>query len=511
MTPGDDWLRGDFTVSLRIDVPADRAGAAGGLAAAFDPATRTGFSLSAIQSAGGYCGPGDELRISFGVDAGSEPGFLDCGRPSATANYVSNSLTVFDGALHAATSDAPEPADRGHLFRYRGGAEWEDLGQVGREGASGVGPLLVHRGALYAATWNYDWTRVHEQDLRPCRVYRYEAPGRFADCGEPGAARRIFSLASYRGDLYAFGDDATVHVHRGDLRWELVQAFDTFAHPVTVHRGRLVLGMLQPATVRAFDGSAWHDLGNPLGDPARCDEIHSLASYRGALHAGTWPLGRVARLDAARGAWRQTGRLGDGSEVMALNVYNGKLYGATIPRAEILRYERDGAWTSLRRLFAPPGWQPVLVRGMRTPPDGDRRMREWTRVTSLTQHDGRLFASVGSCTSAAVDAPADVRGSVHALAAGTVATTPHSLQPGRRHVAAVRRGGALAVYVDGREAATARGAIAGSLATGAPLAVGEDEAGRFGGTIDGVQTFARALAPRELAALAATDTEEVVA
>ena len=138
-------------------------------------------------------------------------------------------------------------------------------------------------------------------------------------------------------------------------------AFDTFAHPLTVHDGRLVLGMLQPASVRAFDGVDWDDLGNPIGDPQRCDEIHSLATYRGALHAGTWPLGRVARWDPRRRRWLQAGRLGDSTEVMALNVYNGKLYGAAIPRAEIFRYECDRSWTSLRRLFDPPGWRPVLV------------------------------------------------------------------------------------------------------------------------------------------------------
>ena len=94
-----DRLDRDFTISLRAEVPADRAGAAGGLASKFDPATRTGFNLSAISSAGGYNGPGDELRISFGIDAGSEPRWFDRGRPSPTSNYVSNSLTVFDGSL----------------------------------------------------------------------------------------------------------------------------------------------------------------------------------------------------------------------------------------------------------------------------------------------------------------------------------------------------------------------------------------------------------------------------
>ncbi len=201
----------DFTISLWAEVPRDRAGAAGGLAAKFDPVSRTGFNLSAISSAGGYNGPGDELRVSFGIDAGSEPRWFDRGRPSPTSNYVSNSLTVFDGSLFAATSDAPDEADRGHVYRLLGETAWEDLGRVGREGAHGAGPLIVHRDALYAATWNYDWTRVHDQDLEPCRVYRYDGPGRWEDCGQPGRSRRIFSLASYRGDLLAFGDDSTVH------------------------------------------------------------------------------------------------------------------------------------------------------------------------------------------------------------------------------------------------------------------------------------------------------------
>jgi hypothetical protein len=259
--------------------------------------------------------------------------------------------------------------------------------------------------------------------------------------------------------------------------------------------------MLQPASVRSFDGGAWDDLGNPIGDPQRCDEIHSLVTFHGALHAGTWPLGRVARWDAQTRRWRQAGRLGDSTEVMALNVYNGKLYGAAIPRAEVFRYERDGSWVSLRRIFQPPGWRPVLVRNVCRPPDGDRRMREWTRVTSLTQHDGLLFASTGSCTSAAADAPADIRGSVQAFGAGLVATTPRTLDPGRRHVVAVRRGSTLGVFVDGREAALARGEMIASVGTSAPLRVGEDESGRYTGTIDGFRVFDRALEPREIKAL----------
>ena len=493
-----------FTVSVWLEVPSDRAGTAGGLASQFDPATRSGFNLSAISSAGGYCGPSDELRLSFGIDAGSEPRWHDFGRPSSSSNYVSNSLTVFEGRVHAATSDAPAPSDRGHVYRHLGEREWEDLGKVGRDGSRGVGPMVVHRDQLYAATWNYDWTRVQDQVLGPCHVYRYVRQGRWEDCGTPGDSRRLFSLASWRGDLLVAGDDRTIHAYRGDQAWESVGAFDTFAHPMGVHDGDLILGMLQPASVRRLAGTTWDDLGNPLGDPERCDEVHSLVTHRGRLLAGTWPLGRVARWDPHRARWTQTGRLGDSTEVMALNVYNGKLYAAAIPRAEVFRYERDGSWTSLRRLFDPPGWRPVLVANMRRPPNGDQRMREWSRVTSLTQHAGLLYASLGSCTSAAIDAPADIRGSVHALEAGIVATSPTSLSPGWHHVAARSWGDRVSIHVDGREAATASGVLPGPASTAAPLRIGEDETGPYRGGLTGFRMDPRPLEEREIAALAAS-------
>ena len=191
--------------------------------------------------------------------------------------------------------------------------------RVGSEGAHGVGPLIVHRDSLYAATWNYDWTRVHDQDLEPCRVYRYDGPGRWEDCGQPGVPKRLFSLASYRGDLLAVGDDATLHVHRGGVAWEQVMAFDTFAHPVTVHDGRLVLGMLQPATVRSFDGREWDDLGNPdrrSGALRRDPFARHVPRGAARRHVAARPRGSLGRADTALapgGPARRQHR-GDGAE-----------------------------------------------------------------------------------------------------------------------------------------------------------------------------------------------------
>ena len=234
----DAALDGDFTIALWLHVPEDRAGVTGDLASCYDPSRRTGFMLSAVSSAGGYNGPGDELRISFGIDDGSEPTWEDCGRPSTASNYISNSLTVFDGALHAATTDAHDPADRGHVYRYEGDQSWQDLGKVADNDAAGIGPLVVHQGSLYAAAWSYDWTRIGDGFPSPCHVYRFVEPGRWEDCGQPGTTPRIFGLASHAGTLWTTGDDFTVHAYRGGTTWERVGVWppDHYARRTPLHR-----------------------------------------------------------------------------------------------------------------------------------------------------------------------------------------------------------------------------------------------------------------------------------
>jgi hypothetical protein len=132
-------------------------------------------------------------------------------------------------------------------------------------------------------------------------------------------------------------------------------------------------------------------------------------------------------------------------------------------------------------------------------------------VTSLTEHEGLLYASIGSCTSAAVDAPADVRGSVHAMGVGVVATTSQSLEPGWHHVAATARRDRVTIHVDGREAATASGTLPPEpVPFGAPLRIGTGEAGSYRGRISDARVEERALDDREIAARAATRPSEAV-
>jgi hypothetical protein len=500
-TAATPTFTGNFSLSLWVNVPTDRAGKAGSLVSKFDSATRTGFNLNAISSSGGYNGPGDELRLSFGIDAGTAPTWVDCGRPSATSNHVT-ALTVFEGQLYTGNNDARSETDYAHVFRHLGGTVWEDLGQVAKDGSRGIGPLVVHRGALYAAAWNHDWTRVGYLDLKPCHVYRFEGPGRWADCGQPGNSKRIFAMASFQGDLYAVGDDFTVQVYRGDNTWELVEQLPTFAHPLTVHHGRLVVGTWEhPPTVLAYDGKTWSDLGNPMSDPVRASQIHSLVPFGNAIHVGSWPRGVVGRWDEANGRWQELGRLGDSTEINALTAYNGKLYAGALPRAEVFRYDGASSWRSLRRFHQPPGWEPVSTEDMEKPPDGDLRMREWARVTSLTEHAGMLFATVTSCTGSVIDAPADIRGTVHAMQAGLVATTSVALEPGWHHVVASRTGSRLSVHVDGDETAVAEGRVSGPIAANVPLVVGKDLVDSFAGEIKAFAIFDHAIDVDEIGRL----------
>ena len=59
-------------------------------------------------------------------------------------SHSSDALTVFEGNLYAGTSDAADVDDWAHVYRYRGGTEWEDCGRLGTAKTRGVYALVVH-------------------------------------------------------------------------------------------------------------------------------------------------------------------------------------------------------------------------------------------------------------------------------------------------------------------------------------------------------------------------------
>jgi hypothetical protein len=498
--PALDPGAGDFALSAWIRTAGPVDGVLGDVAAKYDATRRRGFTLSLQSSAGGYNGQGTGRHMAFGIDDGKAGEWEDCGRPNATSNYVSNSLTVFDGSLYAATTDATTEAEWAHVYRYAGGETWEDCGRVGALRTRGVGPLIVHDGALFAANWTYDWTRVDKEPLDYGRVWRYGGGRNWEDCGQPGACRRLFGMASFHGRLYVVADDNRCHVWEGGLAWRPCGSFYSLVHPMLVHQGRLHVGAFggtrggsfRQAEVMAYDGNSWSSLGCPIQKPEREDQIHALAVYRGRLAATTWPTGKVGMHDGSR--WVDCGRLGESTESNALAVYNGKLYAGSIPAAEVFRYEGGEMWTRIRRFAPLDAPESVSGRGIR-----------WGRVTSLTSFGGRLFAGIGSYTSGLPDAPPDARGRVYAFEAGCTVAFDRDLGPGWRHIAAVRRGGTLELFVDGKLAARSRpfSSREYDLGSAEPLKIGFGEKNFFAGKIREVRFYRRAPAPQEIAREAA--------
>lgn len=513
------WLgRGDFTFSawVRTDrVVDDRLG---DVLSWYDPMRRRGVTLNLYASAGGYQSTGDDRHVCFGIDNARLGEWRDCGRPNPTSNYVSNSLTVFDGHLYAATIDAENEAGWCHVYCYAGGKDWVDCGRVGQRKTTGVMALIVHQGHLYAGTSTYDWTRVFSGKYDPARVYRYGGGTDWTDCGQPGQMLRINCLATYGGRLYVGGDRGLpppgekqwtgrpyqVYVHEGGTKWSVAGSFppepprSLYPHAMAVHDGKLYAGY---PNVFAFDGKKWEFVGTPLGNtPPELKpylQVHSLAVFRGKLIAGMWPEARVVEYQGGE-KWADRGRLGDGTEINALTVYNGKLYGGAIPRGEVSRYDGEAGWTSLRKFFSPPGWEP----GPPTAPVRDE-IKNWTRVTSLTVFQGRMFASIGSCTSAAQDAPAGVRGSVHSVLAGQCVSYDKDLGTGWQHLTALRQRGELRLYVNGRLVSKSERFEPDDydLTVKQPLKIGFGEQDYFTGRIREVRLYQRALTDREIETL----------
>lgn len=268
------------------------------------------------------------------------------------------------------------------------------------------------------------------------------------------------------------------------------------------YRGRLYVGY---PGIHAFDGQEWAFMDLPAGGPHELLQTHSLHVHQGRLCAGTWPHGKVA-VHRGGQAWEEIGRVGaDGTEVNALVVYNGKLYGGSIPRAEVCRYDGGTTWTSLKRFYSPDGWTPAPPP-MELTDQGPTReeLNEWSRVTSLTVHDGMLFASTASCTSSILDAPCDVRGKVFCLEAGRCASYGRDAGPGWKHLVAIRRRRRLELHIDGKPEVTSSAFDPADfdLTNDRPLRIGFGQTDYFHGKMRDVRLYSRALAADSITGLA---------
>ena len=95
-------------------------------------------------------------------------------------------------------------AETGHVYRFAGGTAWEDCGAPAD--CNAVSTLAVYDGDLYAGVSCYraqGSSLPESPNRRPGgSVYRYAGGTQWVDCGQLGDAEDVFGLAVYDGELY---------------------------------------------------------------------------------------------------------------------------------------------------------------------------------------------------------------------------------------------------------------------------------------------------------------------
>ncbi len=464
-----------FTISVEVKTEAELDDALGDILSWYDPSTRNGFNFGLLNYSGVTSSQSNWRNVFFGIDtAQGGDAWIDCGRPGN--NWMINSLTVFDGDLYAATWE-PGENERGHVYRYAGGQKWVDCGAPSP--ANGLKGLAVFNGRLYVGSELYDGggssLPLSGNKSHGGNVYRYEGGTEWTDCGKIADVRSISGLTVYQGKLYA-GTGTTGAWRdkprtRGMYRFDGIGKWTDCGCPglrvthVGVHNGDLFGLSYDAGGFFRYQGDKeWERLG-PVPDTT---QVYSMMTYEGGLHVGTWPTGSVFRFDGPQ-KWSHIGQLGEEKEVMAVSVYNGKFYAGTLPLGAVFRYDGDSKWTSTGQLDQTPN-----VR--------------YRRAWSMAVFDGKLFCGV---------LPS---GHIHSLEAGKAVSYDKQLQPGWRHLTAVRDQSHLRLYVDRQLVSESDefDSAAFDLKPDRPLKIGFGQHDYFNGRMRDLRIYNRALTSQQI-------------
>lgn len=450
---------GDFTVALWVHTAESLDDDLGDLVTLYDATKRVGFNLSLRTNTGVTSNRANVRQLQFGIDAGSQPKWTDEGRPGAAT--LGFAMAVHDGGLYVGTASHLKD-EVGRVYRHDGPGNWIDCGAPDK--CNAISAMAAYRGKLYAASSKYRFAGSALPESpnanRGGGVYRYD-DGKWTEVGRLPDTEAIGGLAVFQDRLYAASlyRPAGFFRYESDDRWTALPVPDgKRVESLGVFNGYLWATSYDGGRVYRFDGTAWKDFGQ-LGDNT---QTYSFAIHRGRLCVGTWPSGKVYRLNDE--SWDELGRLGSELEVMGMLVHNGQLYAGTLPLAEVHRYDGGTAWTSTGRLDATPD---VKYR------------RAWT----MAQYRGRLF-----CTTLP-------SGRVHSLEAGPCVTHDRELPSGWQHVAAVKRGGTLTLFVNGKAVVESAKFDPSrfDLSTDASLKIGAGAGDFFHGSLADVRIYSGAL------------------
>lgn len=470
-----EWQLGnkDFSIGVWVNASTPGSNISGDILSQYDAEQRKGFHLS-IKTNPSPTGLGNFRQLSFGIDDNISSDWDDCGRPGNA--LLAFGLTEYKGDLYAATCE-PEAGDAGHVYRYDSvKGEWIDCGAPDQSNT--VFALAEFEGDLYAATGKY---RVAGSSLPESenttiggRIFRYEKPGHWVECGQLSGVEAIIGLVVYKEELYASSlYSPGFFKYKKDGIWEdcgtpngkRVESFG-------VYDGYLFATSYDSGNVYRYDGKDWVDCGLVGKDNT---QTYGFAVYQGELYVSTWPSGRVFVYEGID-QWRDAGRLGEELEVMGLIVYNGQLLAGTLPLAEAYIYEGDTTW---RRMDQLDTTEDVKYR------------RAWT----MAEHAGKAYCST---------LPS---GHIYSYEAGKTVTWSESFPSGWHHIVVVKTDKALKLYVDGKLVNTmpVPDSLRFNLDNTSPLQIGFGQHDIFKGQIKEVRLYNRVLEEDEIGLLAETN------
>jgi hypothetical protein len=309
--------------------------------------------------------------------------------------------------------------------------------------------MASYNGDLYAGI---DKFHNEKRQIVPGRCFKYDPAAKegskWIDCGAPDN-QNLETLMPFDGKLYC-STHYGIYIYQGDQKWQ-----------------------------------------NIGFKPHNITQIHSIEAYRGKVHIGTWPQGYALRYEGDK-KWAITGRLGieeakpgenEINEINDLAIHNGKMYAGVIPLSEVYRYESDGNWTMLKSL----GQQPKTTR---------TDDATWRRLTAMASFQGKLYAGTGSCHGSTENTdPGDTLGRVYSIEAGHVVSHEHDIGHDWTHIAVVRRGKELQLYINGK-LSTSSSTPAGrefDLTNTEPMLIGLGAQNYFTGAIAELRLYNKAL------------------
>lgn len=463
----------DFSIAAWMQVDESLKDAPGDLLSQYSFADRRGFHLALKTNSGVTFSLPNWRHLQFAIDhRQSENAWKDHGRPGNA--LLAFALAVHEDRLYAGVCQ-PGEGESGRVFRLDGDDHWIDCGAPDK--SNSVTALAEFEGRLYAGTGKY---RVAGSALPESpnihtggRVFRYEGGDRWTDVGQLAGVDALGGLAVFGGRLYA----TSLYKPAGFFRYEQDGSWTACPTPgearveaLCPFDGHLYATSYDGGKVFRFDGENWEDCGQ-LGEPGLNTQTYAFAIFGGRLYAGTWPSGRVYRFESPH-HWTDCGRLGEELEVMGMLTHNGRLIAGSLPLAEVYEFDGDRAWTRLARLDHTPDV---------------RYRRAWT----MAEYGGRLFCST---------LPS---GHIYSYAVGRVAMAGRPLPGGWRHVAAIKAGGRLKLFVDGALVAESApfNATDYDLSSSAPLLIGAGPNDFFAGRLSDVRIYVRALEEAELRSL----------